>query len=76
LPAGRPRFEDEDLIAEPLAAPGRVIKRLRGTEEEQFAALAPDKPRTKPTKGEGRATPKSGRRAHCGPPLIHVLIMF
>jgi hypothetical protein len=46
------RVEDKDLIAEPLADPGRVIKRLRGTEAEQFAALAPDKPRTKPAKGE------------------------
>lgn len=33
------------LIEEPLAAPGKVIRRLRGTAAEQMAALPPDKPR-------------------------------
>jgi hypothetical protein len=36
---------DETLTAEPLAAPGKVIKRLRGTTEEQIAALPPNAPR-------------------------------
>lgn len=31
---------DAELAAEPLARPGEVIKRLRGTEAEQLAALA------------------------------------
>jgi len=37
--------EDPALTAEPLAHPGEVIKRLRGTAEEQMAALPPDKKR-------------------------------
>ena len=35
------RVEDPALIEEPLAHPGTVIKKLRGTAEEQFAALPP-----------------------------------
>ncbi len=35
---------DPALTAEPLAKPGVVVKRLRGTAAEQFAALPPDKP--------------------------------
>ena len=31
--------DDPALTAEPLARPGEVIKRLRGTAEEQLAAL-------------------------------------
>jgi len=42
---------DEALTREPLAAPGKVIKRLRATADEQFAALG---------KGEGRS-PKARR---------------
>lgn len=37
---------DPALTAEPLAKPGVVVKRLRGTAAEQFAALPPDKPVT------------------------------
>lgn len=33
---------DDDLVREPLANPGAVIKRLRGSEAEQLAALPPD----------------------------------
>lgn len=36
---------DPALIKEPLARPGEVIKKLRGTAEEQLAALPPNKPR-------------------------------
>ncbi|MGS1017007.1 hypothetical protein [Allosphingosinicella humi] len=44
---------DPELAKEPLANPGKVIKRLRGTEAEQIAALgeteaAPSAPRRKP----------------------------
>jgi hypothetical protein len=39
------RVTDPDLMAEPLARPGVVIKKLRGTAEEQLAALPPNKPR-------------------------------
>ncbi len=35
---------DPALMAEPLASPGKVIKRLRGTAAEQIAALVPDEP--------------------------------
>lgn len=38
---------DEALAAEPLARPGEVIKRLRGSAEEQIAALPPDRPKKK-----------------------------
>jgi hypothetical protein len=34
-------------MAEPLASPGKVIRRLRGTPEEQIAALPPDRPRAR-----------------------------
>lgn len=37
---------DEVLSREPLENPGKLIRRLRGTAEEQFAALGPD-PATK-----------------------------
>jgi len=35
---------EPDLMREPLATPGAVIRRLRGSEAEQFAALPPDRP--------------------------------
>jgi hypothetical protein len=35
------RVTDPVLIAEPLANPGKIIKRLRGTAAEQIAALGP-----------------------------------
>ena len=38
---------DPKLIEEPLASPGKVIKRLRGTAEEQIAALGPDEAPTR-----------------------------
>ena len=37
---------DPALLAEPLSQPGKVIKRLRGSVAEQFAALPPDAPKT------------------------------
>jgi hypothetical protein len=46
---------EEALTAEPLAKPGTVIKRLRGTMAEQIAALPPDKPR--PAAGGKSAEP-------------------
>ncbi|MFD1611253.1 hypothetical protein ACFSCW_05490 [Sphingomonas tabacisoli] len=39
--------EDPTLTAEPLARPGEVIRKLRGTAEEQLAALPRDKPKAK-----------------------------
>lgn len=53
---------DPALTAEPLAQPGVVIKRMRGTKAEQLAALGPDKPRSKVALApEGKATPKVAR---------------
>ena len=40
---------DAASMADALAAPGKVIRKIRGTEDEHFAALPPDKPKTKPT---------------------------
>jgi hypothetical protein len=40
---------DEKLTAEPLANPGQVIKKLRGTADEQMAALPEWKPSAKAT---------------------------
>jgi hypothetical protein len=34
---------DPKLMVEPLAHPGKVIRKLRGTAEEQLAALTPRK---------------------------------
>ena len=55
---------DPKLTAEPLAAPGKVIKRLRGTAAEQIAALGPDQApsspkgaRTSPANGKSKAKP-------------------
>lgn len=46
---------DPALTAEPLAHPGTVIKKLRGSAAEQIAALGPDEPR--PRKGKAAARP-------------------
>ena len=52
---------DEALMAEALAQPGVVIKKLRGTEAEHLAALGPmpekAKARTKPTAEIEQASP-------------------
>jgi hypothetical protein len=37
--------DDPALTAEPLARPGEVVRRLRGSAAEQFAALPPDRPK-------------------------------
>jgi hypothetical protein len=48
---------DPALTAEPLSKPGIVVKRLRGTAEEQLAALGPARPRVRKARTEvgGRA---------------------
>ena len=55
---------DPELVKEPLASPGKVIKRLRGTAAEQIAALGPDQApsspkgaRTSPANGKSKAKP-------------------
>jgi len=54
--------DDPALTEAPLAAPGTVIKRLRGSADEQFAALGPAsrKAKAKPSK---QAEPSPPRRA-------------
>lgn len=52
---------DPTLTAEPLARPGEVVKRLRGTAAEQLAALPPNKAAASRTK-EPRPAPR-GREA-------------
>lgn len=55
---------DPALAAEPLARPGQVIKRLRGTAAEQLAALPPDPPRASaPAKAVG-GRPKAAAKPH------------
>lgn len=57
---------DPALTAEPLARPGEVIKRLRGTADEQLAAApSPAKKPVKaaPTSAKAPAGPRPDRRA-------------
>jgi hypothetical protein len=55
---------DPELAAEPLASPGVVIKRSRGTAAEQIAAL-PDR---KPTPQARKAPAPAPRQAKARPP--------
>src|SRR5687767_3153146 len=58
------RVTDPDLMAEPLAKPGVVIKKLRGTAEEQLAALPPNKARKrKPSEEKKKAPAKAAPRS-------------
>lgn len=43
------RIDDPELMREPLANPGKVIRRLRGTMAEHMAALPKDKARSRKT---------------------------
>ena len=56
------RIEDPELMREPLAHPGTVIRRLRGTMAEHMAALPKDKPRAR-GKPKARATDGASSRA-------------
>ncbi|WP_242149365.1 hypothetical protein [Sphingomonas sp. BAUL-RG-20F-R05-02] len=58
------QVDDPGLIEEPLAQPGVVIRRSRGTTAEQIAALPPDPPRTKVPK---TAAPKGSPRPSAPP---------
>ena len=52
---------DPALIGEPLAHPGAVIKRLRGTADEQLAALPATKARRADGKAKERTKPDAPR---------------
>jgi len=47
---------DPALMEEPLARPGEIIKRSRGSAAEQFAALPADKPKPRPKRATAQAT--------------------
>lgn len=54
--------EDPALTAEPLAHPGQVIRKLRGTAEEQLAALPRDKVEAKQARPKAAwPKPRPGR---------------
>ena len=53
---------DPALMKEPLANPGKVIRKLRGTAAEQLAAL-PARPKTRPPKPPPKPKPRPSRAA-------------
>jgi hypothetical protein len=60
--------EDPKLTKEPLASPGEVIKRLRGTAAEQMAALGKSEPapRRKSRRTSSEAEPEARARSSAG----------
>lgn len=50
---------DPELMKEALARPGEVVRRLRGSEAEQFAALPPDRPSKGRTRSAKARTDKA-----------------
>lgn len=64
---------DDDLTREPLAHPGTVIKRLRGSPEDHIAALPKNRPRsrkkdTAPDDAQTRVRSAPGKRSTPRPP--------
>ena len=57
---------DAELSKAPLAEPGVVIKRSRGTAAEQIAALPPDKPR-KPKPADAEQAPPRAKKTAAKP---------
>jgi hypothetical protein len=55
-------IDDPALAKEPLAHPGEVIKRLRGTTAEQIAALPRDRPRKKAARADQEEQPAPTRK--------------
>ena len=55
--------EDPALTKAPLAEPGKVIKRLRGTAEEQVAALGETAAREEPPARKGKKAGKAEKKA-------------
>lgn len=63
------RVDDPELMREPLANPGKVIRRVRGTMAEHIAALPKDTPRrAKSAPSVSKAAGPSRRRAKPAPP--------
>jgi predicted ribosome quality control (RQC) complex YloA/Tae2 family protein len=66
------RVTDPALMTEPLANPGTVIKRLRGTTAEQIAALSPNvvrPPKITPTEPIDKQDPARSKRTQPKPPV-------
>jgi len=59
------RVEDPELMRDPLADPGKVIRRLRGTFAEHVAALPKDDAKNAP-KRESAKPSKPGKKARVG----------
>ncbi|WP_136163457.1 hypothetical protein [Sphingomonas flavalba] len=63
------RIDDPELTREPLANPGKVIRRLRGTMAEHMAALPKDEARSR-KKSKGRSTETSASPPRKAKPAI------
>jgi hypothetical protein len=61
------RVEDPELMTEPLAHPGEVVRRLRGTAAEHMAALAKDEPRRRTKANDGPTGKARGQRSAAPP---------
>lgn len=61
------RVEDPELMREPLANPGKVIRRVRGTMAEHMAALPKDSPRGR-AKAARKDTTAAKAKAKPAPP--------
>jgi len=60
---------DKALSREPLANPGEIIRRPRGSPDEQLAAASPARPRSKPAAASRTPTPaKPKKRPRPRPP--------
>lgn len=54
---------DDALTREPLEQPGKIVKRLRGSEEEHLAALPVDRPKPKQAKTTSESSSRAPGRA-------------
>ena len=63
------RVDDPELMREPLADPGKVIRRLRGTMAEHMAALPKNKARSR-KKSKGRSTETGAPQPRKAKPAI------
>lgn len=61
---------DDELTREPLADPGKVIRRLRGSAEEHIAALPKDRPKSKARPTASSGEPASARSSASKPARV------
>jgi hypothetical protein len=62
------RVDDPELMREPLAHPGKIIRRSRGTNAEQIAALPAAPPKRSHTSAAKSETTKSAAKPKPAPP--------